>query len=155
VLASLDVAAVNVRHQCGAGHFESTQTRYAGSRADVEVVEFIDDMASAYTWASVVVCRAGALTVCELAAAGVASILVPFPHAVDDHQTANARFLVEANAGMLVAEGRDFEQRLRDALQRLCDDRAELRRFADNAKAMALPDAAGTVAARCVELLNG
>jgi len=153
--AALGDAAVSVRHQCGEGHFEATIAAYAGCTANVEVSEFIDDMAKAYAWSSVVVCRAGALTVCELASAGVASILVPFPHAVDDHQTANARFLVDAGAALLVSEGPDFEQRLAAALRRVSDDRALLRRFAGNARSKARPDAAETVAGHCLELLNG
>ena len=91
---------IETRHQAGKGWRDETIGAYRVAGAAAEVTEFIDDMAGAYGWADVVVCRSGALTVSELAAAGVASILVPFPHAVDDHQTRNAEFLVEAGAAV-------------------------------------------------------
>ena len=91
----------------------------------------------------------------ELAAAGVAAILVPFPYAVDDHQTANARFLVDADAALLVPEGADFEQRLAAALTRIATDRERVAELARHARALAIPDAAANVAARCVELMHG
>ncbi len=144
-----------VWHQCGEGNAAQTEAAYRGLAADVRVSEFIDDMAAAYAWASVVVCRSGALTVSELAAAGVAAILVPFPYAVDDHQTANARFLVDADAALLVPEGADFEQRLAAALTRIATDRDRVTELARHARALAIPDAAANVAARCVELMHG
>jgi UDP-N-acetylglucosamine--N-acetylmuramyl-(pentapeptide) pyrophosphoryl-undecaprenol N-acetylglucosamine transferase len=82
-----------VVHQAGEKHLEQLQSNYEAAGVRANCVAFIDDMAGAYEWADLVICRAGALTVAELAAAGVASILVPFPHAVDDHQTSNARFV--------------------------------------------------------------
>ncbi len=87
-------------------HIEALQADYAAAGVQAHCVPFIEDMAGAYAWADVVICRAGALTVAELAAAGVASILVPFPHAVDDHQTGNARFLVNVGGGLPVAANR-------------------------------------------------
>ena len=78
---------VEVRHQCGAKHFEQARTAYMRANIEADVVPFEDDMAAAYAWADLVICRSGALTLAELAAAGVPAILVPFPHAVDDHQT--------------------------------------------------------------------
>ncbi len=152
---ALHAADVSVWHQCGDGNAAQTEAAYRGVDADVRVSEFIDDMAAAYTWASVVVCRSGALTVSELAAAGVASILVPFPYAVDDHQTANARFLVDADAALLVPEGADFHERLVAALTQLETDRGRAAELAEHARALAIPDAATNVAARCVELLHG
>lgn len=148
-------AELSVWHQCGAGNARQTEAAYRDATGDVRVAEFIDDMAAAYAWASVVVCRSGALTVSELAAAGVASILVPFPYAVDDHQTANARFLVDAEAALLVPEGENFEQRLAAALTGLAADRGRLEVLAENARAVAIPDAAANVAAHCLELLHG
>lgn len=153
-IRSLDAAGLSVWHQCGEGNATQTEAGYRGVNADVRVSEFIDDMAAAYAWASIVVCRAGALTVSELAAAGVASILVPFPYATDDHQTANARFLVDADAALLVPEGADFEQRLTTALNGIEVDRTRVAELAQHARALAIPDAAATVAARCVELLH-
>src|SRR6185312_12189273 len=97
-----------VRHQCGAKHVEATRAAYACVDVEANVEAFIGDMASAYAWADFVICRAGALTLAELAAAGLGSILMPFPHAVDDHQTKNAEAFVAAGAAKLVQD-RDFE----------------------------------------------
>jgi UDP-N-acetylglucosamine--N-acetylmuramyl-(pentapeptide) pyrophosphoryl-undecaprenol N-acetylglucosamine transferase len=145
---------LEVWHQAGAGNGLQTEDNYARSNVPVRVAEFIDDMAEAYRWANIVICRAGALTVCELAAAGVASILVPFPHAVDDHQTANAAYLVDSNAAMMVAEGPDFEHRLAAAIQHFLADRSQVIRFACHARELAKPDAAVRVADHCLELLD-
>jgi UDP-N-acetylglucosamine--N-acetylmuramyl-(pentapeptide) pyrophosphoryl-undecaprenol N-acetylglucosamine transferase len=91
-------------HQAGEKHIEALKANYAAAGVQAHCVSFIEDMAGAYEWADLVICRAGALTVAELAAAGVASILVPFPHAVDDHQTGNARFLVNAGGAFLLPQ---------------------------------------------------
>jgi UDP-N-acetylglucosamine--N-acetylmuramyl-(pentapeptide) pyrophosphoryl-undecaprenol N-acetylglucosamine transferase len=151
----IDAPSIEVWHQAGVGNESSTRASYARSNVTVRVTEFIDDMALAYSWASVVICRAGAITVCELAAAGVASILVPFPYAVDDHQTANARYLVDADAAMMVAEGPDFPRRLAQMVERLRGDRDGLIRLARSARELAKPDAAAEVADHCLELLDG
>jgi UDP-N-acetylglucosamine--N-acetylmuramyl-(pentapeptide) pyrophosphoryl-undecaprenol N-acetylglucosamine transferase len=90
-----------IRHQAGRKHAANAQATYAGLGVDATVLPFIDDMAAEYAWADVVICRSGALTVSEIAAAGVASVLIPFPHAVDDHQTVNARYLSDAGAALL------------------------------------------------------
>ncbi len=142
---------VNVRHQAGNRWLDETQAAYreAGIRADV--TEFIEDMAEAYGWADLVVCRAGALTVSEIAAAGIASVLVPFPHAVDDHQTANARYLEEAGAALLLPEANLTPAALADALQPLVEDRKRLSDMAARARERAVPDAADRVAALCME----
>jgi UDP-N-acetylglucosamine--N-acetylmuramyl-(pentapeptide) pyrophosphoryl-undecaprenol N-acetylglucosamine transferase len=109
-------------------------------------------MAGAYEWADLVVCRAGALTVAELAAAGVASILVPFPHAVDDHQTGNARFLSNAGAAILLPQSELSPERL--AL--IADmSREQLLQMAENARALAKPDATAAVAQACASLAKG
>ncbi len=103
-------------------------------------VAFIDDMATRYAAADLVICRAGALTVAELAAAGVAAILVPFPHAVDDHQTSNARFLADAGAAILLPQSELSPARLAGLLGGLTRD--ALRQMAEKARALAKPDAA-------------
>ncbi len=145
---------LEIWHQAGAGNEIDTQRAYAHSTAAVRVTEFIDDMATAYAWATIVICRAGAITVCELAAAGVASILVPFPYAVDDHQTANAGYLVNSNAALMIAEGPDFESRLAAAVQELYDGPREIIGIAERARELAKPDAAARVASHCMELLD-
>jgi UDP-N-acetylglucosamine--N-acetylmuramyl-(pentapeptide) pyrophosphoryl-undecaprenol N-acetylglucosamine transferase len=93
-----------VYHQTGAKHLDDTLKAYAKSRVEAEVVPFITDMDKAYAWADIVLCRAGALTIAELCAAGLGAILVPYPHAVDDHQTANANYLVKNHAALLIQQ---------------------------------------------------
>jgi UDP-N-acetylglucosamine--N-acetylmuramyl-(pentapeptide) pyrophosphoryl-undecaprenol N-acetylglucosamine transferase len=93
-----------VVHQAGEKAPAAAEELYQSAGVKAECVAFINDMAGAYDWADLVICRAGALTVAELAAAGVASLLVPFPHAVDDHQTSNARFLSSAGAAILLPQ---------------------------------------------------
>ena len=117
------------------------------------VTDFIEDMASAYAWADVVVCRAGALTVSEVAAAGVAALFIPFPHAVDDHQTRNAEFLVENDAALLMQESQTDARKLANVLSPLAGDRARLAGMAERGRAVAVPDSANRVAALCREYL--
>jgi UDP-N-acetylglucosamine--N-acetylmuramyl-(pentapeptide) pyrophosphoryl-undecaprenol N-acetylglucosamine transferase len=119
------------------------------------VSEFIDDMAQAYTWADLVLCRAGAMTVAELAAAGMPAILVPYPHAVDDHQTANAKFLCERGAAILIAQGEFHPGRLRELLFEIGANREPLLKMALAARACAMPDAAEAVADICLEASRG
>src|SRR5690606_4770356 len=110
----------------------------AGVRVDP--VAFIDDVAAAYAWADLVVCRAGALTIAELAAAGVAGVLVPLPSAIDDHQTANAQFLVDAGAAELLPEAELTPASLAARLDRLAGDRETLLAMANAARRVARPD---------------
>jgi UDP-N-acetylglucosamine--N-acetylmuramyl-(pentapeptide) pyrophosphoryl-undecaprenol N-acetylglucosamine transferase len=111
------VAALpEVRHQAGRDKCTATRERYAVAGVEADISEFIDDMAAAYDWADLVVCRAGALTIAELAAAAKPSLLVPYPHAVDDHQTANARQLVEAGAARLLPQSTLSASSLAEAL---------------------------------------
>ena len=121
------------------------------TKASAEVTDFIEDMASAYAWADVVVCRAGALTVSEVAAAGVAALFIPFPHAVDDHQTRNAEFLVENDAALLLQESETDARKLANVLSPLAGDRARLASMATRGRAAAVPDSADRVAALCRE----
>ena len=107
-------------------------------------------MASRYAEADLVICRAGAVTVAELSAGGMASILVPFPHAVDDHQTANARFLADKGAAVLVPQREITAERLAALIGSL--DRAKLVEMASKARALGKPDAARIVARRCMEI---
>lgn len=150
-LARLGDGRIAVHHQCGAGAVEATRTAYAEQRVAAEVSAFIDDMAAAYAGADLVVCRAGALTLAELCAAGMAAILVPFPAAVDDHQTANARFLVDAGAALLLAESTLTPDTLAAALRGLIEQPARLLTMARAARGLARPDAAERVASLCLE----
>jgi UDP-N-acetylglucosamine--N-acetylmuramyl-(pentapeptide) pyrophosphoryl-undecaprenol N-acetylglucosamine transferase len=140
-----------VLHQAGR-QLEATRQEYAKCGVEAEIVEFVDDMAGAWAEAELAICRAGALTVAELAAAGVASVLVPFPHAVDDHQTANARYLTEAGAAWLEPEQALTPERLAARLTEV--DRAGLLDMAERARSLARPTAAETVAEACLEVVR-
>jgi UDP-N-acetylglucosamine--N-acetylmuramyl-(pentapeptide) pyrophosphoryl-undecaprenol N-acetylglucosamine transferase len=143
-------ARPEVTHQAGAKHIDALRAGYAAAGVRAETFAFIDDMARHYGEADVVICRAGALTVAELACAGVASILVPFPHAVDDHQSANAKFLSERGAAVLLPQSELSAQRLADLLRGLT--RARLLEMAENARALGKPGATEAVARVCMEL---
>lgn len=143
-----------VRHQAGVSNREATRERYAKLGVSADVSEFIDDMAEAYAWADLVVCRSGALTVSELAAAGVGAVLVPFPHAVDDHQTANAEVLVSAGAAVLAPEAALEPAALADELASLLNDRSRSLALAEAARRCAVPDAARSVARACQALMT-
>ena len=140
----------NVVHQTGKQHFAAVQQLYRQAGVQADIRPFLDDMAGCYANADVVICRAGALTIAELAAAGVASILVPFPFAVDDHQTHNARFLSERGAAWLLPQGELSAEKLAQLLQELT--REKLAAMAQQARSVAKPDAALSVARACAEL---
>jgi UDP-N-acetylglucosamine--N-acetylmuramyl-(pentapeptide) pyrophosphoryl-undecaprenol N-acetylglucosamine transferase len=142
---------LSVRHQAGARWHEAAVQNYAKSGVRAEVTAFIEDMAEAYAWADLVICRSGALTVCELAAVGVASILVPFPAAVDDHQTVNARYLVDQGAALLIADRDLTPQRLSETLNKLCTDRVQLLEMAIRARDLAQPRAAADLVEACLQ----
>jgi UDP-N-acetylglucosamine--N-acetylmuramyl-(pentapeptide) pyrophosphoryl-undecaprenol N-acetylglucosamine transferase len=139
-----------VTHQSGAQHVESLHRAYSAAGVQAATPAFIDDMAAAYAEADLVVCRAGAITIAEIAAAGVASVLVPYPHAVDDHQTANARFLADAGAAVLVPQSELSAEGLAELLVGF--DRVRLRDMATRARSLARPEATSAVAMACAEL---
>lgn len=141
-----------VWHQCGRGRDASVAEAYRNLRLTARVVPFIDDMATAYGWADLVLCRAGALTVAELAAAGVGAILVPLPHAIDDHQTYNARWLTDHRAGVLMRQDEMTVESLSKLLAELAAQPQELLAWARAARALARPDAAVQVAEACMAL---
>lgn len=146
-------ARVEVWHQAGRRNIEQARAAYAGAGIDARVEPFIEDMAAAYRWADLVLCRSGAMTVAELAAAGTASILVPYPFAVDDHQTANARYLADAGAALLLPQQELDAPRLVQLLQGLDDVR--LREMGAQARRLALPGATAAVADQCLEVARG
>ena len=143
---------VTVRHQSGARGVDAVRDAYARGSVAANVTAFIDDIAREYAEADLVICRAGALTVSELAAIGVAAILVPFPAAVDDHQTRNAGYLVDAGAGVLMPEASLTAQTLAQKLRELGADRPRLQDMAQRARALARPQAAQDLAAICAEV---
>ncbi|MCG2633556.1 MAG: undecaprenyldiphospho-muramoylpentapeptide beta-N-acetylglucosaminyltransferase [Gammaproteobacteria bacterium] len=145
-------------HQCGAAHLESVEADYRAAGLSLgealRLEGFIDDMASAYGWADLVLARSGALTVAELSAAGVGAILVPYPYAVDDHQTVNAAALTAVGAGELLAESRLSEQSLVELLRGPLASTDRLLQMAEAARSLARPDAARLVAEICLELAH-
>lgn len=144
-----------VHHQCGEDHIDATRQAYARAGVEADVAPFIEDMAQAYAWADLVICRAGALTLAELACVGVGSVLVPFPHAVDDHQTANARYLSDAGAALLIPQSQLDAAGLAREIQRLAENREELRTMAEKARELAVPDATERVVNYCLEAAHG
>jgi len=140
-----------VLHQCGRRHLEVTRAAYENAGVDGQVEPFIEDMREAYEWADLVVCRAGALTVAELCAAGLGAILVPFPHAVDDHQTHNAAYMVDGDAAVLVPQSQMTPETLAEVLEPLCADRQRLEYMAGAARKLARPDATERVVNYCLE----
>jgi len=139
-----------VVHQAGEKHLDALRKHYAEAGVKGELVAFIDDMARRYAEADLVICRAGAVTIAELSAGGMASILVPFPHAVDDHQTANGKFLADHGAALLIQQRDLTPQKLAQMIQGL--DRSRLLEMARKARALGKPDAARVVAERCMSI---
>ena len=137
-----------VTHQAGEKHLSSLESAYRQAGVSATTMAFIDDMSHAYATADVVICRAGALTVSELAAAGIASVLVPFPSAVDDHQTFNARYLTDKSAAVLLPQAELTARKLADLL--LGFTREKLLDMANRARALGKPDAAQIVASHCM-----
>jgi UDP-N-acetylglucosamine--N-acetylmuramyl-(pentapeptide) pyrophosphoryl-undecaprenol N-acetylglucosamine transferase len=141
-----------VVHQSGEKHLDQLRASYAAAGVDGTLVSFIDDMGARYAECDLVLCRAGATTIAELAAAGIASVLVPYPHAVDDHQSANARYLVEHDAALLAPQASLDAASLATMLGSL--DRPRLQAMAQRARALGRPDAAIRVADRCLSLAS-
>jgi UDP-N-acetylglucosamine--N-acetylmuramyl-(pentapeptide) pyrophosphoryl-undecaprenol N-acetylglucosamine transferase len=146
--------AAEIRHQAGANRVDEALKAYSDAGVEATVEPFIADMAEAYAWADLVICRSGALTVAELAAAGIASVLVPFAHAVDDHQTRNAEYLSFANAAVILPQASLDPQGLVSVLKPMLEDRARLLSMAIAARKMALPNAAEKVVEACGEWVN-
>lgn len=144
---------LDVRHQTGARQREEVEQNYRVLGVKARVDAFIDDMAQAYDWADTVICRAGAMTVAEVSAAGAAAIFVPFPFAVGDHQTANANYLAQRGAAHLVPEAM-LAEKLPAIMSDFCGDRESLVATAEKARALAMPEATRTVADICMESLD-
>ncbi len=141
-----------VWHQTGANKFEETKALYESLQVDAKLTPFVGDMAEAYGWADMVICRAGALTLAELCAAGLGSILVPFPYAVDDHQTYNAHQLVKAGAAMLIPQSELTAERLSVVLRDMVEKgRERIIKMAQAARQLSMPNASKQVAELCLE----
>lgn len=144
-------ARLEIRHQAGAGNAPAVHGAYARAGVEVEVVEFIDDMAAAYAWADLVICRAGAMTVAEVCASGSAAVFVPFPAAVGDHQTFNARWLCDRDAAWIWPERELGPDTVAAFFRDL--DRARIGRRATKARELAVPDSTRRVSDECMRVL--
>lgn len=144
----------DVWHQAGQADLERTRDAYKSAGLDGRVEAFIDDIAQCYGWADIVICRAGALTISELTAAGLGSILVPYPSAVDDHQTKNARYLVAAGAAVLIPQFELTPELLATELRRCCADRALVVDRAMRAHSLARPNATSDVVDLCLSMVR-
>ncbi len=142
-------------HQCGKRNIDETRADYAGLGITLDdntrVEPFIDDMGAAYQWADIIVARAGAMTVAEIAAVGLASILIPYPYAVDDHQTENAAYLQRAGAAEVIPQQELYAEHLLAAVSRFANDRHALVQASLNARQAGVPDATARAAGYCME----
>jgi len=145
---------LDVKHQCGERHVADTEMAYKECNINAEIMPFIKNMAEVYAWADIVICRAGALTVAELAAAGVASILIPFPYAVDDHQTENAKYLSVKGAAILIQETELSIDKLKEHLLTLFNAPDQLIKMAVKARSLSKPLATEDAAALCMEAIH-
>jgi len=143
---------ITVWHQTGDKYFQETEQKYQEAKISGRISPFIVDMAAAYAWADIVICRSGALTVAELCAVGVGSCLIPYPYAVDDHQTKNAHYLSDANAAVLFPQSELTIEKLVDLLCQLAGDRPQLLSMANAARALGYPQASEYVATICREM---
>ena len=144
-----------VRHQCGTRNLEDARRSYQDAGVEVSLEPFIEDMAEAYGWADAVLCRAGALTIAELCAVGLGAILVPFPHAVDDHQTQNGQQMVRAGAAILIPQNQLNADVLAETLATLTGDRNRVIALAQAARSLARADATERVVNYCLDAAHG
>lgn len=146
--------AVSIVHQTGLKHLDSANEFYSSASIDAKVVDYIEDMPKLYSWADIVICRSGALTVSELTAVGVGALLIPYPFAVDDHQYHNAMYLVGGNAAVVVRQSEmqsnDFVKLLENMI---CNGREKLLSMAESARVLSMPNAASKVADLCCNLM--
>ena len=149
VLSRFDNSQFKVLHQSGQGHEQNLKLAYQQLNLEVDVQVFIRDMDAAYNWADLVICRAGALTVAEIAVVGLPAIFVPLPHAVDDHQTKNAQDLLKKEAAVLIPQNELNEDKLSDYLQTFSQNRALLEKMSKNSKKAAIIDATERVVSIC------
>jgi UDP-N-acetylglucosamine--N-acetylmuramyl-(pentapeptide) pyrophosphoryl-undecaprenol N-acetylglucosamine transferase len=140
-----------VHHQCGERTMQAAKDAYAENRVDVQLSAFIEDMAAVYAWADLVVCRAGALTIAELCAAGLPAVFVPYAAAVDDHQTVNAGPMVAAGAAVIIQEARLTPALLADTLHDWLQSRSSLRLKAEKARSLAKPRSLARITELCLQ----
>jgi UDP-N-acetylglucosamine--N-acetylmuramyl-(pentapeptide) pyrophosphoryl-undecaprenol N-acetylglucosamine transferase len=141
---------LEIWHQAGGATMQKAVDAYTAANVDARVDPFIDDMAAAYAWADMVICRSGALTIAELAAVGLGAVLIPFPSAVDDHQTLNARFLVDAGAAVLIPQSKLTPAVLAAELEVWAGDRQQVVARATRARMLSRPDATDALTDACL-----
>ncbi|TYL47656.1 undecaprenyldiphospho-muramoylpentapeptide beta-N-acetylglucosaminyltransferase [Marinomonas sp. IMCC 4694] len=145
---------LDVWHQTGKRHFDEVSQCYQAAKVEARVEAYLDNMDQAYYWADVVLCRAGAMTVSELAIVGLPSILVPYPHAIDDHQTANARFLEKVGAAYLLPQSQLSQEIITSLLSGLLESEETLLKMGEQATSIACPNATHDVVAHCLGLIK-
>lgn len=145
----------DIWHQTGKNKLDATMTNYRKVNIQAKVTEFIEDMAEAYEWADLVICRAGALTISELANAGIGAILVPYPYAVDDHQTANAKYLTNVGAAVLIQQEQLMPALKESLTELLHEGRTKLTDMAKASRSLAKPNATKVVAEMCLGVSHG
>jgi len=149
-----NTCSLNIIHQSGTRNFKLTKSFYEKVPMKSEVIAYVDDMPKLYSWADIVICRSGALTVSELSAAGVGSVLIPYPYAVDDHQYYNARYLADGDAAIVVRQSNLKSDDFKSTLEKLlCNGRDRLLNMAENARGLAMQGAATQVADLCCNLM--
>jgi len=153
-LLSNSESLINIWHQCGRDRAVGVDEAYRALNIDAKVSEFIDDMASAYQWADLLVCRAGAMTIAECAAAGKPALLIPYPYSAGDHQLKNAQAMVDVGAGIIVSDQQLCQANSLPELDLLLADKHKLLTMANNARALHKPDALDSVVRACEEYLN-
>jgi UDP-N-acetylglucosamine--N-acetylmuramyl-(pentapeptide) pyrophosphoryl-undecaprenol N-acetylglucosamine transferase len=146
-----NLSQIAVIHQSGEKTLDLAQSAYEGLDVEVEITPFIEDMAAVYSWAGLVICRAGAMTVSEVAAAGLAALFVPLPNAIDDHQTANARYLAEEGAAILMPQQKLNSEELSSKLEEFISNQNELVKMAGRARQLAEVEATANVAEICIK----
>ncbi|MEI6896062.1 MAG: undecaprenyldiphospho-muramoylpentapeptide beta-N-acetylglucosaminyltransferase [Psychromonas sp.] len=154
VIAQFSAEALMVMHQTGKGHYQQVKTLYQNKNLNVDVQEFITDMDAAYAWADIIICRAGALTVSEVAVVGLPAIFIPLPHAVDDHQTKNAQDLVSRGGAVLIPQKQLNNKKLSDYLQAFSQNRQQLIEMSKQSKKVAITDASKRVADICLQVIK-
>lgn len=154
VVAQFPADKLSVIHQTGKGHYQQVKEAYQQHDVQADVQEFISDIDKSYAWADVVICRAGALTVSEIAVVGLPAIFIPLPHAVDDHQTKNAQNLVTKGGALLISQKQLNTKKMSDYLQAFSQNRQLLIDMSKNSKKAAILDATESVASICIETVN-
>lgn len=149
--AMAELQNIEVKHQTGEAMFEEVNSSYQSLNIQVEVLKFIEDMAAVYQWADLLICRSGAMTVSEVAAAGLPAVFVPLPHAIDDHQTANARYLTDAGAGVMLIQKELTSQQLASVIKQNLDGLNAMGKIAKNKARL---DATEAVAQICIAEAN-